>query len=112
MRQKKKWQKRELSRTIVIHCVNAMTAVLVWAVLLKTAGAAFGWAVELSDVAQRIDAGAFRDCVRLWKISIPASCTYIDATALPDNGHLTIVCPAGSYAETFAAENGYHCITQ
>lgn len=50
MRQKKKWQKRELSRTIVIHCVNAMTAVLVWAVLLKTAGAAFGWAVELSDV--------------------------------------------------------------
>lgn len=50
MRQKKKWQKRELSRTIVIHCVNAMTAVLAWAVLLKTAGAAFGWAVELSDV--------------------------------------------------------------
>lgn len=50
MRQKKRWQKRELSRTIVIHCVNAMTAVLVWAVLLKTAGAAFGWAVELSDV--------------------------------------------------------------
>lgn len=50
MRQKKRWQKRELSRTIVIHCVNAMTAVLAWAVLLKTAGAAFGWAVELSDV--------------------------------------------------------------
>jgi hypothetical protein len=50
VRQKKRWQKRELSRTIVIHCVNAMTAVLVWAVLLKTAGAAFGWAVELSDV--------------------------------------------------------------
>lgn len=50
MRQKKRWQKRELSRTIVIHCVNAMTAVLVWAVLLKTAAAAFGWAVELSDV--------------------------------------------------------------
>ena len=69
-------------------------------------------AVELSDVAQRIDAGAVRDCGRLWKICIPASCTYIDATALPDNGHLTIVCPAGSYAETFAVENGYHCITQ
>jgi hypothetical protein len=50
VRQKKRWQKRELSRTIVIHCVNAMTAVLVWAVMLKTAGAAFGWAVELSDV--------------------------------------------------------------
>jgi hypothetical protein len=50
VRQKKRWQKRELSRTIVIHCVNAMTAVLAWAVLLKTAGAAFGWAVELSDV--------------------------------------------------------------
>ena len=31
MRQKKRWQKRELSRTIVIHCVNAMTAVLVGA---------------------------------------------------------------------------------
>ena len=50
MRVKRKWVKGEMSRTIVIYCIRTMTAVLVWAVLLKTAGAAFGWAVELSDV--------------------------------------------------------------
>lgn len=57
MRQKGKWKKRELSRTVVIHCVNAMTATLVWAAALKTAGSALGWAVDVSDVLTFAAAG-------------------------------------------------------
>ena len=50
MRQKRRWNKRELSRTIVVHCVSALTATLVWAAALKTAAAAFGWTADLTDV--------------------------------------------------------------
>ena len=50
MRQKKRWSRREMSRTIVIHCVNVLTLTLVWAAALKTAASAFGWTAELSDV--------------------------------------------------------------
>lgn len=50
LRNKRKWSKGELSRTAVIYCIQLMTATLIWAVVLKTLGAIFGWTVDLTDV--------------------------------------------------------------
>ena len=50
MRSTGKWKKGEMSRTIVIFCVNVLTITLAWAIIMKTLAAVFGWMVELSDV--------------------------------------------------------------
>ena len=50
MKNKRKWSKGEMSRTIVIYCMRTLSGVLMWAVILKTLGAALGWTVDLSDV--------------------------------------------------------------
>lgn len=47
---KRKWAKGEMSKTIVIYCIKVLTAVLIWAVILKTLGAIFGWMVDLTDI--------------------------------------------------------------
>ena len=36
IRNKKKWNKGEMARTLVIYCVRAITLIAVWAVALKT----------------------------------------------------------------------------
>lgn len=46
----KKWTKGEMSRTIVMICLRVMMIVLVWAIILKTLGAIFGWMIDISDV--------------------------------------------------------------
>lgn len=46
----KKWTKGEMSRTIVMICLRVMMGVLVWAIVLKTLGAIFGWMIDISDV--------------------------------------------------------------
>lgn len=50
MKNKRRWSKGEMSRTIVIYCMRTLSGVLMWAILLKTLGAAMGWTVDLSDV--------------------------------------------------------------
>lgn len=50
MKNKRRWSKGEMSRTIVIYCMRTLSGVLMWAVILKTLGAAMGWTVDLSDV--------------------------------------------------------------
>lgn len=50
MKNKRKWSKGEMSRTIVVHCIRLMTYTLIWACVLKTVGAILGWVVDLSDV--------------------------------------------------------------
>lgn len=50
MKNKKRWSKGEMSRTIVVLCIRIMIWVLVWAAALKTLGAIFGWVVDLSDI--------------------------------------------------------------
>lgn len=50
MKNKRRWSKGEMSRTIVIYCMRTLSGVLMWAILLKTLGAVFGWTVDLSDV--------------------------------------------------------------
>lgn len=50
MKNKRRWSKGEMSKTIVVHCVRTLTWLLVWAVLLKSVSAVVGWDVDLSDV--------------------------------------------------------------
>ena len=50
MKNKRRWSKGEMSRTIVVYCIRVLFGTLMWAILLKTLGAAMGWAVDLSDV--------------------------------------------------------------
>lgn len=50
LKNKRRWSRGELSRTLVLYCVRVMTITLFWAGALKTAGAVFGWVVELTDV--------------------------------------------------------------
>ena len=50
MKNKRRWSKGEMSRTIVIYCIRVLFGTLVWAILLKTLGAVLGWTVDLSDV--------------------------------------------------------------
>lgn len=50
MKNKRKWSKGEMSRTIVMYCIRLMTYTLVWASILKTIGVLFNLNVDLSDV--------------------------------------------------------------
>ena len=47
---KRRWRKSEMSKTIVLYCIKAITLIAVWAVALKTY-AVFKWgATDISDV--------------------------------------------------------------
>ena len=50
MKNKRKWSKGEMSRTIVMYCIRVMTYTLVWAGILKTIGVLFNFNSDLSDV--------------------------------------------------------------
>ena len=50
MRNKRKWSKGEMSRTIVMYCIRVMTYTLVWASILKTMSVLFNLNSDLSDV--------------------------------------------------------------
>lgn len=50
MKNKRKWSKGEMSRTIVMYCIRLMTYTLVWACILKTVGVLFNLNADLSDV--------------------------------------------------------------
>ena len=53
IRNKKKWNKGEMARTLVIYCVRAITLIAIWAACLKTY-AVIRWGettgCDLSDV--------------------------------------------------------------
>ena len=57
LRNKRRWRKGEMARTLVFYCIRVMSLVLVWAVVLKTVCAALGLLCDLSDVLTF--AGAF-----------------------------------------------------
>ena len=57
LKNKRAWRKGEMAKTIVIYCIRVMTALLVWAVVLKTLCAVLDWTCDLSDVLTF--AGAF-----------------------------------------------------
>ena len=59
--------------------------------------------VIIEDGVETIGDGVFDDCENLQTIEIPASVTTIESYYL---GNCTIVAPLGSYAESFAQDNG------
>ena len=47
---KRRWSKGQMSKTIVLYCIRAITLIAVWAVAVKTY-AVFNWgATDISDV--------------------------------------------------------------
>ncbi len=63
--------------------------------------------VTLPKGLKTIGTEAFMNCTGLTAITIPESVTSIDATALSYPTKTTIYGKTGSYAETFATENGF-----
>ena len=62
--------------------------------------------VKLPAELRSIGVRAFADCANLAQIYIPANVTQIDSTAFSGCTQLTIYGAAGSYAESFANEQG------
>ena len=68
--------------------------------------------VDLEDGVETIEEKAFENCEVLESVTIPASVNIIDKRAFLDCDNVTIYTPAGSYAETWALENGIPCVVQ
>lgn len=67
--------------------------------------------VVIEEGVEIIEENAFAKCEKLESVTIPASVTEMtDPFWHSDN--VTIYTPAGSYAETWAAENGVPCVAQ
>lgn len=62
--------------------------------------------IKLNESMTKIESNAFYGCSNLIQIYIPASCTSIASNAFSNPGKITIFGKAGSYAETYAMENG------
>lgn len=62
--------------------------------------------VKIMENVKKIRQNAFSGCYSLESIAIPASVTAIGEGAIPDSEKVTIYGKAGSYAETYATENG------
>lgn len=50
MSTKGKWSKGEMSRTIVVYCIKALTLTLIWAVALETIAVLFSLEIDLTAV--------------------------------------------------------------
>lgn len=50
IKRKNRWRKGEMSRTIVIYCIRVMTVVLIWAMVMASLSAIFGWSIDISSV--------------------------------------------------------------
>ncbi len=63
---------------------------------------------QLGDLPLRaISSGAFADCDALTSVFVPKGVTSIGENAFPSHEGFTLHGAPGSYAETYAAENGY-----
>lgn len=67
--------------------------------------------VVIEDGVEVIGEEAFTQCGMLESVTIPASVTEM-TDPFYDSPNVTIYTPAGSYAETWAAENGVPCVAQ
>lgn len=63
-------------------------------------------AVVIPSGVEQIDWFAFYDCTSLLDITIPATVKSIGHAVFDGCTHITIVCPAGSYAESYAKSYG------
>lgn len=63
-------------------------------------------AVEIPTGVETIENNAFKACTALEEIAIPDSVTSIGAETFHSKESVTIKCSEGSYADTYAKENG------
>lgn len=68
--------------------------------------------VVIEEGALSIGYKAFGTCEKLMEVHIPASVTTIDEYAFEESTNVVIYGKAGSYAQTFAAENGIRFIAE
>ena len=68
--------------------------------------------ITLPEGMEMLDDQCFYDCEQLEKVYIPASVTEIHENAFSKSDNITIITTAGSYAETYANENGIPCEIQ
>lgn len=68
--------------------------------------------IKIPDSVEIILYHAFENCTSLENITIPDSVTWIYGNVFKGSGLKTIYGASGSYAETWAAENGYTFIAQ
>ena len=68
--------------------------------------------VIIENGVESIGDSCFEECGQLKTIYIPASVKEIEEYAFYDCDNVTIVTTAGSYAETYANENGIPCEIQ
>ena len=50
LRDKRRWAKGQMARTLVIYCVRAITLIAIWAVCIKTYAVFKYGATDISDV--------------------------------------------------------------
>ena len=50
IRNKSKWSKGEMARTVAIYCIKVMTYVLIWSVVLTTVAVIFNRTIDLTPV--------------------------------------------------------------
>ena len=50
LRNKRRWAKGQMARTLVIYCVRAITLIAIWAVCIKTYAVFKYGATDISDV--------------------------------------------------------------
>ena len=63
--------------------------------------------LEVPSGVRRIGQLTFRNCAALRRVRIPPCVEYVWPNAFEGCGRLTVCGAAGSYAEQFAAENGF-----
>ena len=66
--------------------------------------------VTMPDTLLSISSCAFNECLSLSSITIPASVTEISDSSFDVSNDLVIYCEAGSYADTYAKENGIKAV--
>ena len=50
IRNKSKWSKGEMARTVAIYCIKTMTYVLIWSVVMTTVAVIFNRTIDLTPV--------------------------------------------------------------
>ena len=69
-------------------------------------------AVVIPDGVEAIDWFAFYDCSSLLDITLPSTVTSIGHAVFDGCAHVTVSCPAGSYAESYAKSYGISYINK
>lgn len=95
----------------IFYDCDALTGVTLGTGITSIPSSAFEHCDVLQSIvlpyrAATVGANAFKNCVALTEITIPRATTNIDATAFSYPSKMTVYGVAGSYAETFANEQG------